>query len=503
MIARHASGMNRLLFWMLPLVLAACTVGPDFVRPVTATGPRYGAGALPEPVLAGGVVQRLRDGGEVPANWWHLFRSAGLNAQVDAALVANPTLQAAEASLRQSQDRLRAGYGVFYPHVALAAGVTRERAASAEQGTASSGTLFNLFTLTGSIGYALDVFGGAHRSVELLQAQTSGQSALVHAAYVTLTAALVNTVIARGAYLDERDTVRTLIRLQQAQLAATESAERSGFGSHAAVLTIRSLLDANQALLPALALKITAAGDLLATLGGKLPAEQTAADIRLAELSLPLDVPLSLPSALVQQRPDILVAQADLHAASAAIGVATAALFPAITLDASYGAAANRFGALSSGAARFWSIGPGVTAPVFQGGALWYGREAARDAYQQSLAQYRQTVLTAFAQVADTLAALDSDGRVLQAQDAAVADADAALGLLQVSVQAGTLSAGDALAGDVLRQQARVLRLQTVALRFQDTVALLVALGGGWWNPSPTPTLTPTPTPDPTEHPRP
>ena len=206
-------------------------------------------------------------------------------------------------------------------------------------------------------------------------------------------------------------------------------------------------------------------------------------DLELTALRLPVDLPLGLPSDLVRRRPDILSSEALLHAASANIGVATAALFPSITLSATYGASGSNFGMLPAASGRFWSIGPSATIPVFQGGRLWYGRKAAIDAYQAALANYRQTVLDAFAQVGDALKALEHDAEALQAGVDAQRAAGEALNLLQVNYRAGLVAYLDVWAADVTLQQTTIGYLQAVGQRHQDTVALFVALGGGWWNP--------------------
>jgi NodT family efflux transporter outer membrane factor (OMF) lipoprotein len=228
--------------------------------------------------------------------------------------------------------------------------------------------------------------------------------------------------------------------------------------------------------------KISQADHLLATLEGVLPSQIILPDIDLTGLSLPLDLPVSLPSDLVNQRPDILSAEAQMHVASAKIGVATAAMFPSFSLSGTYGAAGSSFGNLSAANSRFWSIGTSATTPVFQGTSLWYGRRAAIDAYQLSQANYRQAVLGAFAQVADSLKALEHDAEALQAQVEAQRAAGEAVNLLQVNYRTGMAAYLDVLTADVQFHEATIAYLQAVAQRLQDTVVLFVALGGGWWN---------------------
>ena len=468
---------------MAALLLGACAVGPDFTRPAPPTVHAYTHEPLAATsVTADGETQLLTPGAAVPANWWRLFGSAQLDTSVDAALAHNPTLEASEASLRESQDNLRAGYGVFFPQVDAQVEGGRQRVSPLENGLNAPGTVFNLITASGTISYALDVFGGKRRTVEGLQAQADYQRYLTQAAYLTLSANVVNTTIAQAAYAAEIRATEQLIDLQNQQLEITEAQVRAGTSAYASVLSVRSLISANEASLAPLRLKISEANHLLATLQGVFPSEANFPAVELSSLVLPKDLPVSLPSELVRQRPDILAAEAQLHVASANIGVATAAMFPSISLSGTYGAGGTSFGNLSTDSFRFWSIGPSITVPLFQGGSLWYGRRAAIDAYRQALANYRQTVLAAFEQVADALKALEYDAQALEAQAHAQRDAAGALSLLQTSYRAGTVDYLEVLVADTQLHQTTIAWLQAVAQRQQDTVALFVALGGGWWN---------------------
>lgn len=464
-------------------VLGACSVGSDFVRPTPPAGNDYTREQLSaSTVAADNEAQSFTRGAEIPADWWTLFKSDQLNTIVQQAMENNPTLAASEASLRASQDNLRAGYGVFFPQIGAEFDATRARSAPLRNGLQTPGSIFNLITASGSVSYLLDVFGGKRRTVEGLRAQADYQRYAEKAAYVTLSANVVNTTIARAAYAAELVATEQLIELEKQQLAATEAQVRSGTAAYANVLSVRSLIAGNQALIAPLQQKISQTEHLLATLEGLLPSEARLPEIDLSSLALPTDLPISLPSDLVRQRPDILSAEAALHIASANIGVATAAMFPSIALNGTYGAGGTSFGNLSADSFRFWSIGPSITLPLFQGGSLWYGRKAAIDAFQQAQANYRQTVLTAFAQVADALNALDHDAQALQAQVEARRDADIALHLLQLNYRAGMVRYLDVLVADVQFHQATIAYFQAVAQRYQDTVALFVALGGGWWN---------------------
>ncbi len=463
-------------------LLGGCAVGPNFVRPAAPDTDRYTHEAQPEAtVKADGQAQHFTPGTDIPADWWRLFKSPQLDAIVRQAISNNPTLQAAEASLRQSQDNLRAGYGLYFPQGQAGASASRQLTAPVQQGSQSSGSIFNLFTASGTISYTLDVFGGKRRTVEGLRAQADSQRYESKAAFLALSANVVNTSVARAAYMAQIRATEQLIELENQQLHLAETQVRAGTAPYSTVLSVRSLISANQALLAPLEQNASQAEHLLAMLEGVVPSKANLPDIDLAELSLPADLPLSLPSDLVNQRPDILSSEALMHLASANIGIATAAMFPSFSLSGTYGGASTTLANLSA-VSKFWSIGPTATTPVFQGNSLWYVRRASIDAYQQSQATYRQTVLGAFEQVADSLKALEHDAEGLQAQVEAQRAAGEALNLLQVNYRAGLVAFPDVLTADVQFHQATIGWLQALAQRHQDTVALFVALGGGWWN---------------------
>ena len=465
------------------LLSSGCAVGPDFVRPAPPEADRY----TREPpaattASADGLAQRFAPGAELRADWWRLFQSPPLDAAVQQALEHSPTLLAAEASLRQSQDNLRAGAGVFYPQFDAGLGGGRARSAPIQQGSPQPGTIFNVVTLSGSISYALDVFGGERRAVEGLGALVDVQRFTGKAAVLALSANVVDTCIARAAYAAQIRATEQLIALETEQLHSIEVQVRAGTAPYANLLSQRSLLAANRALLAPLRQRLSQAEHLLALLEGELPARATPPDIELDSLTLPVDLPVSVPSELVRQRPDILAAEAQLHAASANIGVATAAMYPSFSLGADYGTAGSSVANLFGPTGRFWSIGPSITAPLFRGGSLRAERQAAIDAFDVQQANYRQTVLAAFDQVADALQALEHDAQALQAQTEARGAAADALALLQANYRAGLVAYVDVLTADAQYHQATLAWVQAVAQRQQDTVALFAALGGGWWN---------------------
>ncbi len=470
-------------------------MGPDFKPPAAPETARL---ALAPPQADAGSAQGLTQhfvvGAPLQADWWQMFKSPALDQAVAHALANNQTLQAAEASLRVAQQNLNAGEGVFYPQVNVGLAAQRARIApgqststvpgSAQQGSVSSGAIFNLVTLSGTISYPLDIFGGERRAVESLGAQVDFQRNAARAAYLTLTANVVNACIALAAYRAQIHSTEALIALQAEQLRSTQAQVQAGTAPYSNTLTQRSLIAASQAQLAPLRQKASAAEHLIALLQGDLPSQSVAPAVDFDALTLPTDLPISLPSALVHQRPDILASEAQLHAASANIGIATAAQYPSLTLNATYGRAGSSEPKFFGPAATFWSIGPSLIAPLFHGGTLRAQRQAALEAFDAAQANYRQTVLAAFAQVADAMQALEHDAQALQAQAESEAYAREALSLLHANYRAGLVAFLDVLVADVQYHSASIATLQAVAQREQDTVALFAALGGGWWNAS-------------------
>jgi NodT family efflux transporter outer membrane factor (OMF) lipoprotein len=345
----------------------------------------------------------------------------------------------------------------------------------------STGT-YNLFTLSASVSYTLDIFGGERRQVEALTAGVDFQKNAARAASLTLAANIANTMIAIAAYDAEIAAENDIIAMdrKQAQLAGVQAV--AGTGTYAAQLALDSQLEIVEATLPGLNQKRVQAQDLLSVLRGRLPAEGMIPDINFDTLSLPQQLPLTLPSSLVKDRPDILEAEAQLHAANAEIGVATAEMLPDITLGGSLGTSSIATAGLFTGPSALWSLGAGLAQPVFEGGTLWYRRQAAIDSHDASVADYQQTVLTAFQQVADTLRALEHDADTLAADDRALATSERSLKLSQADYATGLADYSQVLIADAQYRQARIADIQVKASRFQDTVALFAALGGGWWN---------------------
>ena len=464
------------------VLLAGCAVGPDFRRPDAPPVQAFTPGQPPATtVVADGQAQTFAYGKQLRADWWKLVGSTKLDALVAGAVAHNPSVAAADATLAQSEALLHAGYGIFFPQAAASASATQQQASPQRLGQAGPTSIFSLFTLSASISYTLDLFG-TQRRIEKLQAQVDGPRFALLAAQLTVTANVVNTAIARASYLAQLAATAELLTLEREQLKIAEAQAQAGTQPYANVLALQSQIASTEAALPPLAQTADHAAHLLAVLQGLTPAEAPALPLALGDLTLPAELPVSLPSELVAQRPDIRMAEAVLHATSANIGIATAALIPSLTLNAGYGVNNTSLGNLFNASSNFWNVGAGITTPLFDGGTLWYQRKAAIEAYRQSAAAYRETVLAAFAQVADVLRALEHDAQALDAQLRAVDAAAEALRLIQVNYKSGLADYLQVLTADKQLQQARIAAIQARGQRLQDTVALYAALGGGWWN---------------------
>lgn len=462
------------------LSLSACAVGPNFAPPAPPALQRYAPTAGPSRLDADGSSQTITLGESPDAHWWRRFGSAALDALVETGLKDSPTLASARAALTQSQDQARAGAGVFFPSLGAEAVATRERFSPATLGGAGRGSIFSLYTLSGSVSYAVDIFGGERRSVEALNAAADAQHAAAGAAYLSLTGGIVDATIARAGYADEADALAEIVRLDQDQADILTAEQRSGEVALSAVLAAEEQLASDRESLAAVRERQAAAADLLNVLVGREPGADAPATPALGELTVPPDAPVSLPSDLVRQRPDILQAQAELHQASAEVGVATAALFPSISLTGDYGAASTSLAGLASPMGRFWSVGPTIDIPLFQGGERWFARKGAQAGLLKAAADYREAVLTGLQQVADALKALDADAETAAAARDASDAADADRDMANANLAAGVIADYDSIAVRIAADRAQIVLIAARAQRLQDTVALYLACGGGW-----------------------
>lgn len=463
--------------------LFGCALGPDFRRPDPPAGEHVlKKEQTPDSLQADAKEQHFDHQADLPGTWWTRFQSVEIDALVAQALVRSPGLHAAQATLRQSQDSLRAGHGVFFPQIGASLASSRQNSlVDLGQGLKSTGP-YNLSTLGANVSYVPDLFGAQRRTVEALGAVVDLQHDTMLATYLSLTSNVVNTGIARAGYQAQRDATLAIIRMQDEQIRLAQTQYDAGTATYSAALTLKAQQATNAAAVAALEQRIDQSDHLLALLCGQTPAQFTSPPIALEHIALPAELPDALPSTLARHRPDILAAEASLHQASAEIGVATADLFPSLTLGGTAGVGSNTIAGLLHAGTRFWSAQANLAGSIFNGGTQWYTRKAAIDAYDAALAQYQETVLTALAQVADTMRALDHDAQALRAQVDALTAASENEKLTRTNYEAGTAGYLDLLTADAQYQQARIGYLGAVAQRLQDTVALYAALGGGWWH---------------------
>jgi len=470
-----------------PLMLWGCAVGPDFTRPDPPTVDRFTADPLPVQTasapMPGGIAQHLVADRDIPAEWWQAFHSPALDALIKEALKANPDLAAAEAALRQAHEMRLAGEGAFFPLVQAGFGASRNKTGGQLSPATATGALYyNQYTPQLSVSYVPDVFGGTRRTVEGLRAQEEAQRFQLEAAYLSLTSSLVAAVIGEASLRDQIAATQEIIRVQRESMDILRRQLALGQAAGADVAAQEAALAQAEATLPPLQKQLAQQRDLIAVLIGHPPADQPNAKFDLASLQLPQDLPVSLPSRLVEQRPDIRAAEENLHAASAAIGVAIANMLPQINLTATTGTTALTIGALFGPGTAFWTIAGSATQTIFDAGTLLHKKRAADAAFDQAAAQYRSTVLTAFQNVADTLEAIKSDADALAATTRAESAAKESLDIAKRQLAVGAVTYLALLNAEQTYQQALISRVQAQALRFADTAALFQALGGGWWN---------------------
>lgn len=480
--------LKKTLVIVALITVTGCAVGPDFRTPSAPGVKTYTENPMPvETVSApgiGGAPQRFADGEDIPDQWWTLFHSEPLDLLIRRALAESPTLAAAEAALRQARENLRARTGtVYYPSLDGNLSAARRKVTDASNGQPDSGdSIFTLLNASVSVSYALDIFGGGRRELEALRAQADNQRFLLEGAHLTLTANVVTTAVKEASLRAQIRATEEIMAAQAKQLEMVERQSILGGACHSDVLAQQAQLAQTKATLPPLEKDLAQTRNLLAVLSGRLPGEAALPEFRLEELQLPQKLPVSLPSSLVRQRPDIRASEELLHAAGANVGVATANLYPQITLIAGLGSSSVRIEDLFSPGTSIWNIGAGLVQPIFRGGELTAKRRAAVAAYEQALAQYRETVLRAFQNVADVLQALETDARALRAQAEAEKIARDSFELSEKQFRLGGTSYLTLLNAQRQHQQALIALVQAQAARFADTAALFQSLGKGWWD---------------------
>jgi NodT family efflux transporter outer membrane factor (OMF) lipoprotein len=467
----------------MAMLCAGCTLGPDFHRPLPPDAQSY----VREPVTgtaaaqaAGGAAQTFKPGAEPPPRWWTGFGSASIDALVERAFEHNPTVDAAKAALRQAHESTAAQFGAYFPVIQASYSPSRAgNAVGTIAPTLSSGTpVYTLHTAQVSVGFVPDVFGLNRRAVESLAAQEQSQRFQLEAACLTLASNVVAAAIQQAALQAQVEATEDIIQAERRSLELLRDRARLGYASALDVASQESALAQAELALPPLKKQLEQTRDLLAVLAGDLPAQARPAQLDLDALKLPEELPLSVPSKLVERRPDVRAAEAMVHSASAEVGVAVANRLPQFSISAVYGGAATQFSQMFADSNKFWAITGNVSQTIFDFGTLRHRQRAAEAALDQATAQYRAVVLTAFQNVADSLYALQGDADALAASVKAEAAARKTLDLTRRQLDAGAVNVLALLSAQQAYQQTRISRVQAQAARYTDTAALYQALGG-------------------------
>jgi NodT family efflux transporter outer membrane factor (OMF) lipoprotein len=478
----------RSVCWLVTAVwLAGCAVGPDFAPP----GAPDVKGYTPEPLgsavtgstTPGGNAQRFVKDLDLPGQWWTLFHSPPLNSLIDQALAANPDLQAAQSALVVARENVYVQVGALLPAVDANFSGSRQKFEISQPSDVAAGSpIYNLFTGQLNISYTPDVFGGTRRAIESLVAQEDSQRFALEATYLTLISNLAGAAVQEASLRAQIAATENIIKIEGDALAVMQRQFKLGGIAEGDVVAQQAALAQVEQTLPPLQKQLLQQRDLIAALIGGFPNARIPEKFFLAELRLPRDLPVSLPSKLVEQRPDIRAAEANLQAASAQIGVAVANRLPNITLSGAIGSTALSVDQLFTPGFGFWTATGAVAQPLFHGGALLHKELAAEAAYDQAVAQYKSAVHVAFQNVADSLRAIQTDAVALQKAVASEAAAAKSLDITRKRLQLGDITYLGVLNAQQTYQQAVLSLVQAKAARFADTVALFQALGGGWWN---------------------
>jgi NodT family efflux transporter outer membrane factor (OMF) lipoprotein len=487
MIRTRTSRLARFIAISALLLTAGCAVGPRFKKPAAPDVSSY----TPAPIsttsstsnLGGGEAQHLVEGHDIPGEWWTLFHSQPLNDLIERSLKANPNIKSAQAALLVARENMLAQRGAYYPSVTGGFSATRARSsADLSPVTNTSALDYSLYTPEVSVSFVPDVFGLNRRTVESLEAQEQQARFALAATHITLSANVATGAIQEASLRGQIDATRELIDINTKMLQILRQQYARGYADQLDVAAQESQFAQVAATLPPLLKQLAQQRDLLAVLAGGFPNQDLPEKFELSSLQLPQELPLSLPSQLVAQRPDVRQAEENLHSACAQIGIARANRLPSFALTADAGSMAVVLGRLFSGSNGFWDVTAGVTQPIFDGGTLKHRERAARAAYTEADEQYRSTVLTAFQNVADTLNALEQDADALKAAAAAKDAASVTLNLTKKQLDAGYANYLALLSAEQAYQQALMNLVQAQSNRYADTAALFQALGGGWWN---------------------
>lgn len=473
---------------VLCAALSSCMVGPNFRKPPAPAVKKYSEPGTPLPKktvsskVIGGEQQTFLTDADIPLAWWELYHSEAINKLIRAGLKNSPNLAAASAAIAEARENVKEQIGSsLFPAIDTVNRAQRQRYSTVAIAGGNNAATFNLYNPTLALSYTFDVFGGARREIESLRAQVDYQQFELLGAYLTLTSDIVTTAVSIASFQEQIRATQDLIKIQTGVFEVLNKQFQLGGIAKSDVLTQQTTLEQTKATLPPLQNSLSQAKHALSALVGEFP-DGPLPEIQLATLKLPKNIPVSLPSNLIQQRPDIRASEALLHAACAQVGVATANLLPQLSMTSNYGWINTSLNNLFIPQHVVWSTLGQAAQPLFRGGSLLAARRASIAAYQQAAAQYKQTVLVAFQNVADSLRAIETDARTLQAQVRAENSAREALNLTMTQYRLGGINYINLLNAQNQYQQARINRIQAQAARFTDTALLFHALGGGWWH---------------------
>ena len=486
-LPKKSNRMRAAISSLALVFLAGCNVGPKYQPPTAPAVTAYTPQPQPAQTAASagpaGGAQHFDSSATIPAAWWTLFHSPELNSMMEQALANSPTLAQASARLREAEEDVNARTGATkYPTVTGNASVEREQPNLTAYGIPfPNPSPFTLLNGSVAVSYALDIFGANRRAIEGLKAERDYQNWQLEGARLMLAGNVVSAAIRQAELHKQIELTKQLLAIDERELAIAEARNQAGGASDAEVESRKSAMAETEAAIPPLEAELDVVDHQLAVLMSKSPAEVQIPDLSLDALHLPEDLPVSLPSALVRQRPDIRAADSLLHQASAQVGVATANLYPQIVLSGSGGGIGTSF--VTGG--DLWNVASSLAQPIYNGGALRAEKRKAEAAYQEASSVYRQTVLQAFGEVADTLTSIDHDAQTLKARSDAAAEADVSYQIAQGRYQAGGISELALLEAQRQQLQTELDRTAAAASRFADSATLFQALGGGWWDAAP------------------
>jgi len=471
---------NSIFPMMIGFFIGGCAVGPDFHSPEPLK-PEHYSNELRDSDLDAAERPKLVARESIPQQWWQMYESEGLSQLVKRGLSNSPTLAAAKARLKSAQETLDADTSfTLFPKVGASLNSSRRKISGATFGNAGNPRIFAVHNASVDVSYTVDAFGGGQRYLELGKAKVEFEALQLEASRQSLIANIVTAAIAEASLREQIEATKAMISDETSLLNLSEKKFEIGVIAKADLLAQRTSLAQTRTLLPALQKALAQMRHQLAMLTGVLPDNTDLPKIEMAKLVLPAEIPITLPSTLTQRRPDVRAAEASLHQANAQVGVATSNLYPKLALSASYGTEVIKIADLFNAGSAIWGMAAGLTQPIFRAGELRARKRVAMANFDQAAALYRQSVLSAFVDVADAMLAIEMDGRQLVLQQQAGALAVETLGIVREQHKQGVVSYLGLLDAQKRYQQTRINLIKARAAMLNDSAALIFSLGGDW-----------------------